>query len=197
MKNVIFDLGAVMFNWNPRAIAENFTDNEELQERIQSQLYYHQDWIDFDNAIITEVEATNRASKRLKISLADSEKLFKQTKESLILIEKTLDVLKFVKEKGLQAYCLSNISPELFKYVEERNDFFEMFDGIVTSGKENTGKPDETIFKILLERYQINPEESLFIDDSAANTTTAENLGISCVTFKGTHNCYDRIYNKI
>ena len=49
MKNVIFDLGAVMFNWNPRAIAENFTDNEELQERIQSQLYYHQDWIDFDN----------------------------------------------------------------------------------------------------------------------------------------------------
>ena len=55
MKNVIFDLGAVMIDWNPQAISEKFTDDVELQKRIQSQLYYHQDWIDFDNAIIVEV----------------------------------------------------------------------------------------------------------------------------------------------
>ena len=197
IKNVIFDLGAVMFNWNPKSIAENFTNDVDLQERIQSQLYYHQDWIDFDCALITEEQATQRAAKRLNISLLESEKLFQQTKESLTLITKTLDVLREVKEKKLKAYCLSNISPELFSYLHERHELFELFDGIVTSGKENTGKPDKRIFEILLERHKLNPKECFFIDDSDANTNTAKKLGITTITFKGLDACYKDIYSYI
>lgn len=193
MKNVIFDLGAVMFNWNPKAISENFTDDVVLQEKIQSQLYYHQDWIDFDCAHITETQAIERASKRLEIPLEDSEELFKQTKESLVLISKTFDVLKQVKEKGLNAYCLSNISPELFNYLYERHELFKLFDGIVTSGVENTGKPGKRIFEIILERYRLRPEETLFIDDSIANTATATEFGVNTVTFEGTDDCYRKI----
>lgn len=193
IKNIIFDLGAVMFNWNPKSIAENFTDDVELQKKIQSQLYYHKDWVDFDCALITEKEATQRASKRLEISLSEVEKLFKQTKESLTLITKTHDVLKSVKNKKLNAYCLSNISPELFSHVEERHDLFNLFDGIVTSGRENTGKPDKRIFEILLDRYQIEAAESLFIDDSVDNTKTADSLGITTITFKGSDSCYQKI----
>ena len=197
IKNVIFDLGAVMFEWNPKKITENFTDDVELQKRIQSQLYYHQDWIDFDCALITEKEATKRASERLQISISDAEKLFKQTKESLTLISKTLDVLKDVKDKNLKAYCLSNISPELFNHVSERHDLFELFDGVVTSGEENIGKPNKQIFKILLNRYELEATECLFIDDSNANTITAAELGIATITFKGSHNCYKKIYTYI
>lgn len=197
MKNVIFDLGAVMFDWNPKAITENFTDDVELQEKIQSQLYYHQDWIDFDCAIITEIETIKRASARLKISLTETEKLFEQTKESLTLISKTLDILKKVKEKNLNAYCLSNISPELFQHLSERHDLFKLFDGIVTSGAENVGKPEKRIFEILFERYELDPKECLFIDDSAANTAAADNFGVTTVIFKGTNDCYEKIFNYI
>ena len=197
MKNIIFDLGAVMFEWNPKKISENFTDDVGLQNKIQIELYYHQDWIDFDNAIINEAEATRRASERLEISAIDAERLFKQTKDSLLLISKTHDVLKQVKRKKLNAYCLSNISPELFQYVSERHDLFELFDGIVTSGVENTGKPGKRIFEILLDRYQLNAEECLFIDDSAVNTATAKELGITTVTFKGLDGCYKEIYNHL
>ena len=197
VKNVIFDLGAVMFEWNPKAISEKFTSDVDLQKRIQSQLYYHQDWIDFDCAIITEAEATKRASERLELPLVETEKLFQQTKESLTLISKTHDVLKYVKAKKLQAYCLSNISPELFSYLFERHELFELFDGIVTSGVENTGKPNKRIFEILLERHQIKGEDCLFIDDSEANTTTAKKIGISTVTFKGLASCYEEIYSHI
>ena len=94
IKNVIFDLGAVMFAWNPDEITKKFTDNVELQKRIQSGLYYHQDWIDFDNALMTEQEVTKRTSERLKLSLQDTEALFEQTKLSLVLISETLEVLK-------------------------------------------------------------------------------------------------------
>ena len=197
MKNIIFDLGAVMFEWNPKKISESFTDDLDLQSKIQTEVYYHQDWIDFDNAIISEAEATRRASERLEISVIDAERLFKQTKESLLLISKTHDVLKQVKNKKLNAYCLSNISPELFQYVSEQHDLFELFDGIVTSGVENTGKPGRRIFEILLDRYQLKAEECLFIDDSAANTATAEELGITTVTFKGLDGCYKEIYTHI
>ena len=197
IKNVIFDLGAVMFNWSPEKITKNFTDDIELQKRIQTQLYYHQDWVDFDCALITEKEAINRASDRLEMSLADAHELFKQTKESLTLISRTFDVLKEVKSRKLNAYCLSNISPELFNYVYERHALFELFDGIVTSGEEKTGKPNKRIFEILLERYQLSSEESLFIDDSQDNTTTAGELGLSVVTFKGSDYCYKDIYSYI
>ncbi len=197
MKNVIFDLGAVMFEWNPKKISVNFTDDVVLQNKIEKELYYHQDWIDFDNAIINETQAIQRASDRLEISVAEAKRLFKETKESLLLITKTHDVLKQVKENNLKAYCLSNISPELFQYVYERHDLFELFDGIVTSGAENTGKPGKRIFEILLSRYQLNAKECLFIDDSVANTTTAEELGITTVTFKGLDECYREIYSYI
>ena len=197
IKHVIFDLGAVMFNWDPKSITEKFTDDIELQQRIQSQLYYHQDWMDFDCALMTEKQTIERASERLNLPLLEAESLFKQTKESLTLITKTFDVLKTVKENNLNAYCLSNISPELFQYLSERHELFNMFDGIVTSGVENVGKPNKRIFEILLERYQLNTEECLFIDDSEANTKTAKILGINAITFKGLDSCYKDIYSYI
>ena len=194
IKNVIFDLGAVMFNWNPKGLTENFTGDVELQKRIQSELYYHQDWMDFDCALITEKEATRRASERLEISLIDAQELFEQTKDSLVLIPETFELLKNVKDKNLKAYCLSNMSPELFNHLSERHDLFELFDGIVTSGEENVGKPDKQIFEILLDRYELEAKECLFIDDSDANTSTATKLGITAITFKGSAGCYQKIY---
>ena len=193
VKHVIFDLGAVMFDWNPKKISQNFTSDAELQNKIQSELYYHQDWIDFDCALITEEEAIERASERLDIPLDSAKDLFKQTKSSLVLIKETFNTLKKVKENNLNAYCLSNISPELFKYLSERNELFELFDGIVTSGAENVGKPGIRIFEILLERYQLEPNQCLFIDDSPANTKTASELGITAITFKGSASCYLKI----
>ena len=193
IENVIFDLGAVMFEWNPKKISENFTDDIELQNRIQKELFYHQDWIDFDCALITEQETIKRASEKFELPITDSENLFKQIKQSLVLIEETLAVLKKVKEQSLNAYCLSNISPELFKHLKDNHTLFELFDGIVTSGVENTGKPGKKIFEILLERYQLNTQECLFIDDSEANTRTAASLGINTITFKGSNDCYQRI----
>lgn len=194
IKNVIFDLGAVMFEWNPGAIAENFTDDLDLQNKILDQFYFHQNWMDFDCGHITEAEAVNRAVESLSISKSDAIKLLEQTKSSLVLISKTRDVLTTVKDKNLNAYCLSNISPELFEYLSHRHDLFELFDGIVTSGVENVAKPDKRIFEILLNRYDLLPSESLFIDDSSANTETATELGITSITFKASDKCYENIY---
>lgn len=197
MKNIIFDLGAVMFDWNPKLISERFTDDINLQSRIQNELFYHHNWLNFDCGLVTEEEAIFVASQQLNISLLESKRLFELVKTSLVLLPKTEKVLKTVKAKSFNAYCLSNISPELFKHLSSKHGLFELFDGVVTSGVENIAKPDKRIFEILCERFDLQPEECLFIDDSAVNTKAATELGITTVTFKGLDSCYEEIYNYI
>jgi len=197
MKNIIFDLGAVMFDWNPKKIAERFTTDSHLQQRIQTELFFHKNWMDFDCGLVTEEQAITIASKQLTLSVQEAKRLFELVKTSLVLLPKTEDVLKQVKKNNLNAFCLSNISPELFKHLASQHDLFELFDGIVTSGVENTAKPDKRIFEILFERYQLRPEECLFIDDSSANTKTADEMGVTTVTFKGSAGCYRQIYRFI
>ncbi len=70
----------------------------------------------------------------------------------------------------------------------------DLFDGIVISGIEHIAKPDRKIFEIMLQRHNINPEFSLFIDDSPANTKTARSLNISTVTFAASDDCYLQIH---
>lgn len=193
VKNIIFDLGAVMFDWNPKLISETFTSDVELQKRIQNELFFHQNWLDFDCGLVTEEDAIRIASEQLSVSLQESERLFELVKKSLVLLPQTEHVLKTVKNKNYNVYCLSNISPELFTYLSAKHSLFDLFDGIVTSGAEKTAKPGKRIFEILIERFELQPEECLFIDDSAANTKTATELGITSITFKGLDSCYEEI----
>ena len=197
IKNVIFDLGAVMFAWNPLAIVERFTDDKDLQQRILDDFYFHQNWMDFDCGHITEAEAIQRAVDHLLISHDAATNLLEATKSSLVLIPETKSLLEKVKQQNFNAYCLSNISPELFEYLSHRNDLFKLFDGIVTSGEENIAKPDPRIFEILLNRFRLVAEECYFIDDSQANTDSARKLGIQAITFKGQRSCYQEIYEKL
>lgn len=197
MKNIIFDLGAVMFEWNPKVISETFTADIDLQNRIQNELFFHQNWLDFDCGLVTEEEAIIVASEQLSVSLAEAKRLFELVKASLILLPQTEQVLKVVKEKNLKAYCLSNISPALFKHLSAKHSLFDLFDGVVTSGVEKTAKPGKRIFKILCDRFELEPDECLFIDDSAANTKAATELGITSITFKGLESCYEEIYKYI
>lgn len=197
MKNVIFDLGAVMFDWSPQKISESFTADMDLQNLIQKELFYHNNWIEFDCGLVSETELMLRTKNQLSLSQVEVENLFEEIRSSLKLIPKTLEVLKYVKQKQLRAYCLSNISPEFFQHLSSLHDLFQLFDGIVISGDENTGKPGQEIFEIILSRYQLKAEETLFIDDSHANTETAANLGIKTVTFAGNKHCYSTIYEYI
>lgn len=194
IKNIIFDLGAVMFNWNPQAIVESFTRDRDLQQRILDDFYFHQNWMDFDCGHITEAQAIQRAVDHLFISTEQATRLLEITKQSLVLIPLTEKLLQDVKQSGLSAYCLSNISPELFEYLSNRNKLFKLFDGIVISGEENIAKPDPAIFEVLLNRFKLTPEECFFIDDSQANTESASKLGISSLTFRASSSCYQQVY---
>ncbi|MCK7541542.1 MAG: HAD-IA family hydrolase [Marinilabiliales bacterium] len=88
-----------------------------------------------------------------------------------------------LKSKGMPLYALSNWSHEAFPVAYERYDFMKQFDGLVVSGYEKLLKPDHAIYRVLMERYGINPAESVYIDDNKPNAEAAGELGFHAIHF--------------
>ena len=99
------------------------------------------------------------------------------------LIKGSVEILKELYDKGYRLYALSNWSAESLTLAQERYNFFPLFNGMVISGQEKTIKPDPGLYKILLSRYQLDPAETLFIDDHSENTIAAAKLGMKTIDF--------------
>ncbi|WP_455208541.1 HAD family hydrolase [Kaarinaea lacus] len=193
VKNVVFDLGAVLLEWNPEEIVRQFSSDSLQQDVVRKEIFQHPDWLEMDRGGLSEIEAINRAVQRTRLDANQLASLFDMVKESLTVIPESLQVLEKALAKGFDLYCLSNMSPETYAHIRRRYSFFDYFHGIVISGLEKTVKPEKKIFQILLQRYCLNPDETLFIDDRIENTHSAAELGMSIVTFSGTPECYSKI----
>ena len=95
-------------------------------------------------------------------------------------IPENVALLQELKQK-YKLYGLTNWSAETFPIALERFSFFKLFDGIVVSGEEKLVKPDEKIFRVILERYHLDPRSTLFIDDNRHNIDTANGMGFSTI----------------
>ncbi len=199
MKNkidtIIFDLGGVLIDWNPEHVYKEVFNND--QQKV--------DW--FLNNICTsdwnvEQDAGRNLSEGTQILVnqfpeyEDLIRIFYDRWEDMIggVIKETEDILHFLKQENkYKLYSLTNWSHETFPIPLRRYDFFKNFEGIVVSGDEKTRKPFPKIYKILLDRYNLNPGSCLFIDDNHDNIVTAEKLGINGIHYKNT----DQLINNL
>ncbi|KPJ91919.1 MAG: hypothetical protein AMJ55_10610 [Gammaproteobacteria bacterium SG8_15] len=195
MQNWVFDLGAVLLEWNPHAIVSTFTADVDQQKILIREIFLHPDWLAMDCGRLAEVEAIPRAAGRTNLKHQDISALFDIVRESLTVIPASVAILENAKAKGRLLYCLSNMSTENYAYLRNKYSFFDYFHGAVISGQENTMKPEKKIFQILLERFALNPEETLFIDDRPENTRVAKEFGMSAITFSDNSECYAKISN--
>ena len=99
-------------------------------------------------------------------------------------IPENVALLPELKQK-YKLYGLTNWSAEIFPMARKKFSFFKLFDGIVVSGEERLVKPDEKIFRVILERYHLDPKSTLFIDDNRNNIDTAKGMGFSTIHVTG------------
>jgi 2-haloacid dehalogenase len=100
------------------------------------------------------------------------------------VIEGTVEIFKRLKEKNrYKIYALTNWSAETFPIAQHRYELLTWFDGIVVSGTEKIRKPAVAFYQLLLDRYNINPDKALFIDDNKRNIDAAINMGIKAIHF--------------
>lgn len=189
VKNVIFDLGGVVIEWNPEGILDSYYADPGVRAIMKQQMFQHPDWLELDRGTMHETELLERLSARTGRPAAELDGLFQAVRESLQTKPETVALLEKLHARGVPLYCLSNISADIFAYLRERHAFWNVFRGIVISGAVKMMKPEPEIFHHLLQRYGLAAQETAFVDDNAPNIAAARGLGIHTVWFKNAVQC--------
>ena len=182
---VVFDLGGVLLDWNPRHLYRKlFPGDEAAMEDFLANVCTVE-WNERQDAGRTFAEAHAELMPRHADKAHLIEAFGKRFDEMIAgPIQGTVDILADLKRAGVPRYALTNWSAETFPPARERYEFLSWFDGIVVSGEEGVVKPDARIFRILLERFRIPAREAVFIDDNPANAAAAQALGIHGIHFR-------------
>lgn len=180
IKNIIFDLGNVIINYNQKKIINNFTEKEEEIKYIYDEIFHAPEWTLMDLGDITNDEAIEIINKRneFKYEKLTQEFLHEWYKKQPINRD-IVEIAKILKNNGYNLFVLSNMANQTYEYFKN-DEFFSLCTGIVISAHEHVKKPDEKVYRLLLNRYNLNAEECLFIDDddSGKNYETANRIGI-------------------
>ena len=185
IKNIVFDFGGVVMDWDPRYFfKDHFNDDDKMEYFLKN--IVTDEWNGEQDRGRTLAEGTEiqvakhpEWEKEIRAYYDNWTSMLKSD------IPHNVAVLRNLERSNYELFGLTNWSAETFPYALENYDFFRIFDGkIVVSGTEKLIKPDPTIWNLLLNRYQIKAEESVFIDDNAKNIEVAKSLGFICVHIK-------------
>ncbi|EAR53309.1 hypothetical protein SKA34_03600 [Photobacterium sp. SKA34] len=193
IRNVIFDFGAVLFQWNPQRIVETFTQSIDEQNILMEQVLAHPDWLALDRGTMLLAEEIPKFAARTGISCQRMEEFINHIQLSLEKMPETEALFFRLLDKNYPIYYLTNMCSAFFETLYEKHHFISFFNGGVVSGKELTMKPEPEIFHLLCQRYHLNPNECLFIDDHYPNIQTAQSLGFNTVHFTPTQDCIREI----
>lgn len=184
VNTLIFDLGNVLIDWNPRYVYRTIFDNEEKIDWFFENICTH-DWNEHQDAGRSLAEGTEELVAKHPEYANEVRAYYGRWTEMLGgPIQESVEIFRALKgQNNLKFYALTNWSAELFPIALERYDFLRWFDGIVMSGEERTRKPFPEIYQVLLQRFNVNPAEALFIDDSLRNIKGAEAVGIPAIHF--------------
>lgn len=197
IRNVIFDFGAVMFEWNPLQIVNSFTTSQPEREILLRDVLQHPDWLSLDRGTMLIAEVLPKFSARTQISPRRMEDFILHIQLSLTKIQQTETLFYKLTRQPYSLYYLTNMCSAFFDTLYEKHHFISFFDGGLVSGKELVMKPEQEIFIRLCERYQLTPQESLFIDDNSENIQIASTLGFNTIQFNQTPTCFQQIEKQL
>ncbi len=180
---VVFDLGNVLITWDRRLLYEKLIDDPTELQYFLDNVFTMDDNKELDRGtpladVASAVAARHPDKHDLVMAFAH-----RWTETLGDVIQGTVDILEELSDRGVTLYALSNWGKDTFASIEADYPFFERFDGMVISGREGVIKPDSGIYRILCERYDFQPHQAVFIDDSGANIASAMALGFDALLF--------------
>jgi len=194
---IIFDLGGVLIDWNPTYVFnETYFESEEKRKYFFNHICTS-DWNEEQDAGRSIVEATKELITKFPVGEESIRDFYGRWKEMLNgPIHDTVEIFRQLKESSkYKTYALTNWQAGLFDIALVRYNFLHWFDGRVVSGEEKTRKPFPEFYNILLDRYNVKAEESLFIDDNLRNVKAAEELGIKSIHFQSPEQLLEELKN--
>lgn len=183
LKNIIFDMGNVLLDFNPEVSLNAFCKSEEEKDIVRKELFHGPEWMMADEGLILDRERYDLVKVRVPEKYWEGLKRCAEEWDICMKpVQGARQFCQLAKEMGYGVYILSNASDLFYRYFP---NFLPMdfFDGIVVSADIKMVKPDEKIYRYILDKYQLNPQECLFIDDRAENVEGARKVGISAEVF--------------
>ncbi len=185
IRSVVFDLGGVLIDWDPRHLYRRiFRGDEAAMERFLAEVCTPE-WNEEQDAGRSFAEGVALLQARHP-EHRDRIAAFHLRWDEMLAgeIPGATEILRDVKAAGNPVYALSNWSAETWPIAERRFEFLSWFDGVVVSGRIGLRKPDPAIFQHLLERFDLEAEHTLFVDDSERNVEAARELGFEALRFE-------------
>ncbi|MGH8159024.1 MAG: HAD family hydrolase [Rhodanobacter sp.] len=184
LDTVIFDIGGVLIDWNPRYLYRQLFDDEQVMEQFLAEVC-NSPWNEqqdagrpWDEAIrLCSAEFPQHAALIAAYRTRWDEMLRRPLHDSVAILDE-------LRARGVRLYALTNWSQETFPLAFERYACLHAFEGIVVSGQERMIKPDPAIFHLLLSRYGVDPERAVYIDDAPRNVDAAAKLGMHALHFR-------------
>jgi 2-haloacid dehalogenase len=181
---VVFDLGSVCIDWNPRHLYRTMFDGDDAAMEFFLAEICDQEW----NAQMDEGVPWAVAIEQRSLEYPEWRRhieAFRERWEEMLgdPIHGTVEIVERLKAAGVPIFALSNWSAETFPIAVPRYPFLQRFDGMVISGIEGIRKPDPRIFQLLLDRYDLRPTTTVFIDDVEENVIAARALGMIALRF--------------
>ena len=184
-KNIIFDLGGVMVDFDPKSYLVDRFCNAEVEDRVSRLTFESEEWKQLDAGLITRSEANLRMLSHAKAAgcAFEVQGVLDDWLHILRPRRKMQELVQKLKAHGYCVYYLSNIPEDVLALLAER-DLNGLFDGGVASCEVHLNKPDPRIYQALLDKYQLKAAESVFIDDRLDNVQAAFRLGFAGIQMK-------------
>ena len=183
LETVVFDLGGVLIDWDPRHLYRKIFDDPARMEHFLATVCTRA-WIESQDEGLPAEQATAELIAAHPDWRAEIEIFHARWPETMAgAIEGTVDIVEALSASGIPLYVISNFAADTFPHALHRFDFFRHFHGLVISGCEGVKKPDPRIFQILLDRHEVAPATALFIDDMPYNVAAAQTLGLQAHRF--------------
>lgn len=178
MKNIVFDLGGVLFARDKHKCSPEFIDFFRFIRTDPMPDF----WVEYDRGTLTLDQVVDALCALHGCTHDEARAYLREAIDRQEPVRATERLVGELKRAGYRLYVLSNMSREFIDFLR-RADVYALFDGEVVSCEEGTVKPEPRIYRILLDRYGLDPAQTLFIDDRAANIAAAREDGIDGFLF--------------
>lgn len=180
--SVIFDLGNVLLDYAPRRFMAEMGIAPKYFDRLLKVFPESNEWQELDMGLISDDEFLEAALYKEPLLRREIKLYHKHWYDYFKAIPENVAAFYQVKEAGARTYILSNFQKTCFRVMQEHNAFLDDFDGRVISFECHLRKPQPEIYELIISKYQLDPEHSVFIDDMPVNTEAARAAGLKTIT---------------
>lgn len=185
IKNIIFDLGNVLISFIPSEYLKKRNYPSNIRNTIINDIFRSEEWKKLDNGDITVPEAIDSIALKSALNREEIALVFNFRTDIMFPLDDNVRLLPELKKHGFRLYYLSNFPLDSFEEIKNDYFFFRYFDGGIISAEAKLSKPDIRIYRYILNKYDLKPEECFYIDDIEENVVAAEKTGMQGLLTNG------------